>query len=70
MSNSDETVPKYVITRKVGEMIRLGENVWVRVEKIYPDRVLLEVVAPNSMPVHRSEVYAAIRGKSPAATES
>ena len=60
MSESGNKSSGHDITRKVGEMIRLGDDVCVRVDKILPDRVLLTVFAPKMMPVHRSEVYAAI----------
>ena len=61
MQEAEKDKPMFVITRKVGEAICLGDDVVVRVERIWPDRVGLQVIAPNTMPVHRGEVQAAIR---------
>ena len=48
-----------VLTRKVGESIRIGD-VKVVVERIRDDKVRLGVEAPLDIPVHREEVYQAI----------
>lgn len=61
MTNGENEAPTIVITRKVGEMIRLGDDVYVRVERIWPDRVGLQVIAPPCVSVLRGEIHAAIR---------
>lgn len=50
-----------VVTRCVDEAIRLGDDIVVRVEAIRRDKVFLEFEAPNTVPIHRLEVYEAIR---------
>lgn len=49
------------ITRKAGEMIRLGDDVYVRVGRIWTSRVSLQIIAPPSVAVFRGELHAAIR---------
>jgi carbon storage regulator len=50
-----------VFTRRRGETIRIGDGIEVQVVRIGRDGVRLGVIAPPSVPVHRQEVYAAIR---------
>ena len=45
------------LTRKVGERIRIGNNIWVKVVKIHGDsKVRLAVDAPREIPVFRDEI--------------
>lgn len=62
---SDKKTYYYVFTRRAGEMIRVGEDTYVRVEKVLPEKAFLEVIAPRNVSVHRSEVYEAIRSQFP-----
>lgn len=50
-----------VLSRKVGEIIRIGDNVEVCVVEIRGDKVRLGVFAPKEVAVHRQEVYEAIQ---------
>lgn len=52
-----------VLSRKVGETVVIGENVRVTVVAIDTEhgRVRLAVEAPKAVPVHREEIYQAIR---------
>lgn len=61
MTDSTQAKTTVELARRVGEAIRLGPEVQVRVVRILPHKVYLEVVAPKTMPVHRGEVYEAIR---------
>ena len=45
-----------VLSRKIGERIVIGENVTVMVLEVNGQRVRLGIIAPNDVPVHRSEV--------------
>jgi carbon storage regulator len=45
-----------VLTRKVGEKIRIGDNVTVTLVRIQGDKVRLGIEAPRDVPVHREEV--------------
>jgi carbon storage regulator len=50
-----------VLTRHLGESIMVGDEVEVQVVGIKSGTVRLKVVAPRSIPVHRREVFDAIR---------
>ena len=50
-----------VLSRQRDESIMIGENVVVTVVDIRGDKVRLGIVAPQEIPVHRQEVYEAIR---------
>ena len=50
-----------VLSRKKGERIRIGEDVIITVVEIGHDKVRLGIEAPRELPVHRSEVYDAIK---------
>lgn len=45
-----------VLTRKVGEQIRIGDDVVVTLVRIQGDKVRLGVDAPRDVPIHREEV--------------
>ena len=46
-----------ILTRRVGESLRIGDDVSVTVLGIKGSQVRLGVDAPKSIPVHREEVY-------------
>ena len=50
-----------VLSRKKNERIVIGENVVITVVEFRGDRVRLGIEAPQEVPIHRSEVHAAIR---------
>jgi carbon storage regulator len=50
-----------VLTRKKGESIIIRENIVVTVVDIRGDKVRLGIAAPEDVPVHRREVYDAIK---------
>ena len=50
-----------VLTRKRDEGIKIGDNIQVVVLSIRGDKVRLGISAPTDIPVHRKEVYNAIR---------
>ena len=49
-----------VLTRKLGEVIKIGDRIKVVVVGVDGGSVKLGVEAPNEIPVHREEVYAKI----------
>ena len=57
-----------VLSRHRDESIMIGDDVVVTIVDIRGDKVRLGIEAPQSIPVHRQEVYEAIHGK-PADTE-
>jgi carbon storage regulator len=50
-----------VLERKRDEIIMIGDNISVVVVDIRGDKVRLGVEAPSEIPVHRREVFDAIR---------
>ena len=50
-----------VLSRKVDEGIVINDNITIIVVDIRGDRVRLGVEAPKEVPVHRREVFDAIR---------
>ena len=50
-----------VLSRKLNECIVIGDDITITVVEIRGDRVRLGFDAPKEVPVHRSEVYEAIR---------
>jgi carbon storage regulator len=50
-----------VLTRKLGEVIRVGDSVTVRVLEVKGNQVRLGVEAPADVRIYREEVYRAIR---------
>jgi carbon storage regulator len=49
-----------VLSRKRDEQILIGDDIVITVVEIRGDKVRLGIEAPAHVPVHRSEVYAAI----------
>ena len=54
-----------VLSRKKNESIVINDDITIVVVEIRGDKVRLGVEAPKEVPVHRNEVYEAIRGVKP-----
>lgn len=52
-----------VLSRKKNESIVIDDTIIVTVVEIRGDKVRLGIQAPKEVPVHRSEVHAAIQGE-------
>jgi len=50
-----------VLSRRKAESIIIGENVEIIITDVRGNNVQLGIIAPKSIPVHRKEVYEAIR---------
>jgi len=46
-----------ILTRKIGEAISINDNITVRLLEVKGGQVKLGVEAPNSVAVHREEVF-------------
>jgi carbon storage regulator len=46
-----------ILTRKIGETVRIGDDVSVTVLAVHGNQVRLGVTAPRSISVHREEIY-------------
>lgn len=60
-----------VLSRKVGETIRIDNNIIVTIVEIRGDKIRIGVTAPQNIAIHRQEVaYAIARNKKAAKKES
>lgn len=53
-----------ILSRRLGETLRIGDSIAVTVLGVRGGQVRLGVVAPKSIPVHREEVYERIARES------
>ncbi|MCH8326929.1 MAG: carbon storage regulator CsrA [Candidatus Marinimicrobia bacterium] len=59
-----------VLTRKPGESIRIGDGIIVKVLESGTGQVKLGISAPDSMPIHREEIYERIRAENLSAADA
>ena len=50
-----------ILTRKLGEVVRIGDEVTVRVLEVRGNQVRLGIDAPAEVRIYREEIYRAIR---------
>jgi len=50
-----------ILTRRIGENIRIGTDVSVKILRVNAGQVRVGIDAPEAMPVHREEVYVRIQ---------
>ena len=58
-----------VLTRKLGESIRIGDDIIVKVVDLDSRHVKLGIEAPRSVSVNREEIYERIQKENKAASE-
>jgi len=58
-----------VLSRKKNESIVIDENIVITVVEVRGDKVRLGIQAPKEIPIHRSEVHAAIQNEQAVAAE-
>jgi len=46
-----------ILTRRIGETLKIGEDIQVTVLGVKGNQVRVGIAAPKSVPVHRQEVY-------------
>jgi len=49
------------LSRKKSEVIKIGDDISIMIVSISPGNVRLGIEAPKDVPVHRLEVYQAIK---------
>ena len=52
-----------VLSRKKNESIIIDDHITITVVEIRGDKVRLGIQAPKEIPIHRSEIYAAIQSE-------
>lgn len=52
-----------VLSRKIEEVVMIGDDIEVKVIRVHGDAVRLGIVAPSDIPVHRKEVYDRIKAE-------
>ena len=52
-----------VLTRKVGELIRIGEDVSVQVLEVRGNQVKLGFAAPKEIRIFREEIFRGVQGQ-------
>ena len=50
-----------VLARDIGESIRIGDDIIIQVVTSSSGKLRLGITAPKDVPIHREEVYAAIK---------
>ena len=59
-----------VLSRKVGEKLRIGDEIEVVVVEVKGDTVRLGLKAPKGVTIYREEIYQAIQAENRAAAET
>lgn len=52
-----------ILTRKIGEVIMIGEDIVVKVLGVRSGQVKIGIEAPRELPVHRHEIYERIKSE-------
>ena len=59
-----------VLTRRVGEVIRIGDDVSISILEVQKGQVRVAIDAPREIPVHREEVYQLVQDENLRAADS
>ena len=52
-----------ILTRRVGEIIRINDDISIQVLSVSGQQVKLGIVAPETVAVHREEIYQRIQAE-------
>ncbi|QXE00961.1 carbon storage regulator CsrA [Terribacillus sp. DMT04] len=59
-----------VLTRKVGESVKIGADIELKILSIDGEQIKLGIDAPKEIAIHRKEVYLAIEQENSAAADT
>jgi len=59
-----------VLTRRVGETIRIGDDVSISILEVQKGQVRVAIDAPREIPVHREEVYQVVQAENRQAADT
>ncbi|MFB1098030.1 MULTISPECIES: carbon storage regulator CsrA [Bacillaceae] len=59
-----------VLTRKVGESVKIGDDIEIKVLSIDGEQIKLGIDAPREIAIHRKEVYLSIEQENSAAADT
>jgi carbon storage regulator len=54
-----------VVTRRVGQSIKIGDDITVSVQGVRSGQVRIGIDAPKALPVHREEVFDRLKDEDP-----
>lgn len=52
-----------VVTRRVGQSIKIGDDITVTVQGLRSGQVRVGIEAPKDMPVHREEIFERLKSE-------
>ncbi len=59
-----------ILTRKIGEIIMIGEDIAVKVLGVRGGQVKIGIEAPRGLPVHRHEIFERIKSENDADSDN
>jgi carbon storage regulator len=59
-----------ILTRRIGECLKIGDDITISIEAIQRQQVRLGISAPREVPVHREEIFERIEGERRRAADS
>lgn len=58
-----------ILSRKIGETVKIGDNVSITVVGLHGSQVKIGIEAPRDVTIHREEIYDMLRQQNEAACE-
>ena len=52
-----------ILTRRIGEVIKIGDDISILILEVQGNQVRLGIIAPREIAVHREEIYQKIQSE-------